>query len=105
MQVSGTVNRLQVKLVSTPNVPDNEKLSWLILGRAGLSGGAEDAGLLLTAASVLLSDADAVPLQQQIANTFGLDEIGLTAPKITLTVLDAVLGADDASDVSRQRSA
>ncbi len=34
-----------------------------------------------------------------------LDEIGLTAPKITLTVLDAVLGADDASDVSRQRSA
>ncbi len=92
VQVSGTVNRLQVKLVSTPNVPDNEKLSWLILGRAGLSGGAEDAGLLLTAASVLLSDADAVPLQQQIANTFGLDEIGLST---RTSALDDGTGSSD----------
>lgn len=79
VQVSGTVNRPLVRLVSSPNVSDTEKLAWLVLGKPTLSGGSEDADVLFTAASVLLSDADAVPVQQQIANAVGLDEISVSS--------------------------
>ena len=67
------------RLVSSPNVSDTEKLAWLVLGKPTLSGGSEDADVLFTAASVLLSDADAVPVQQQIANAVGLDEISVSS--------------------------
>lgn len=77
--LTGTAQAPRVKLVSEPNVPDNQKLAWLVLGKPTLSGGRDDAGVLLAAAGALLSDADSVPLQQQVANTFGLDEISLSA--------------------------
>jgi translocation and assembly module TamB len=50
--ITGDVRRPQVKLVSEPSVPEHEKLSWLILGRAPDSGGS-DLVLLLPAAQAL----------------------------------------------------
>lgn len=78
IQISGSAQRPKIKLVSTPNVPDAEKLSWIVLGRAPSSsnGSQADAGLLVTAASVLMGDT-AGGLSNDIARTFGIDQITL----------------------------
>lgn len=52
--VSGSARRPQVRLVSEPNVPDPEKLSWIVLGRAPDAASGADLGLLLPAAQALL---------------------------------------------------
>jgi len=65
-----------VRLVSDPNVPDAEKLSWIVLGR-GPGGSSEgDGALLVAAASALLGDQTG-GLTNQIARTFGVDQIML----------------------------
>ena len=59
-----------MQLVSTPELPDSEKLSWLVLGRSAtaLRGGETD--LLFSAASTLLA-APALGIQQQLAARLG----------------------------------
>jgi len=42
VNVTGTVRQPRVRLVSEPDMPDEEKLSWLVFGRG--SAGASDAG-------------------------------------------------------------
>jgi len=76
VQVSGTAQRPVIKLVSEPAVPDAEKLTWLILGRAPQQSGSGDAALLLSAAGDLLGN-DSSGLVQQLKKNFGLDEIGI----------------------------
>src|SRR6185369_13148850 len=51
VEVGGTVARPRVRLVSTPEVPEPEKLSWMILGRGPSDLGPGDASLLLSAAA------------------------------------------------------
>lgn len=77
VQVSGTVRAPRVQLVSQPPVADNEKLSWLVLGRAPTDATKADIGLLQAAASALLTrgDSTTMPLDRRLARTFGLDEI------------------------------
>ncbi len=72
VQVSGTARQPVISLVSYPDVPEVEKLSWLLLGRGPDASGA-DAGMLLAAAASLLGDEDSEPLYRQL----GLDELGL----------------------------
>ncbi|MFZ5524358.1 MAG: translocation/assembly module TamB domain-containing protein [Pseudomonadota bacterium] len=69
VEVTGTVRRPTVRLVSTPNVPDGEKLSWIVLGRVPESSGV-DSALLLAAADSILGG----PLSQSL----GVDEISLS---------------------------
>ncbi len=75
--INGTAGKPKVSLVSTPVVPDSEKLAWLVLGH-GLQG-AERAELdaLGAAAAALLSSDDSSSLQARIANAIGVEEIGL----------------------------
>jgi translocation and assembly module TamB len=73
VEVTGTVRRPAVRLVSTPNVPDNEKLSWIVLGRVPESGGV-DSALLVAAAGSILGGQSA----GQIGRTLGVDEISLS---------------------------
>jgi len=77
VQVSGTVRNPTVQLVSQPPVPEGERLSWLVLGRAPSGATQADLGLLQAAAGALLSGGDSVPLDRRIARKFGLDEIAL----------------------------
>jgi translocation and assembly module TamB len=79
IQLSGTVRSPRVQLVSQPPVPDNEKLSWLVLGRAPSDITRADIGLLQAAAGALLTrgDTTSMPLDRRLARTFGLDEITL----------------------------
>ena len=77
VQVSGTVRNPNVQLVSQPPVPEGERLSWLVLGRAPSAATQADLGLLQAAAGALLAGGDSVPLDRRIARKFGLDEIAL----------------------------
>lgn len=73
--VTGTVRHPVVRLVSTPNVPDPEKLSWIVLGRAPDAGGT-DASLLLTAAGSILGGQSG-GITGQLAQALGVDELSL----------------------------
>ncbi|MDR2186478.1 MAG: translocation/assembly module TamB domain-containing protein [Azonexus sp.] len=72
VQISGTAQRPVIRLVSTPELPDAEKLSWLILGHGPDAVGGGDASLLLFAAGGLLGN-DAGTLTGQLKETFGID--------------------------------
>jgi translocation and assembly module TamB len=78
VQVRGTAQSPQAKLVSTPNVPDSEKLSWLVLGHGmeGTSGNEKD--VLSAAASALLGGKGGTGgFQSKMANALGVDEFGV----------------------------
>ncbi|WON74349.1 translocation/assembly module TamB domain-containing protein [Nitrosospira sp. Is2] len=74
VEVTGTVRLPKVRLVSTPNVPDMEKLSWIALGRA--PGGKTDASLLLAAASSIMG-GQAGGVMEKISRTIGVDELSI----------------------------
>jgi translocation and assembly module TamB len=74
--VTGTVRVPIVQLTSSPPVPDNEKLSWLILGHGLDSTNAADSAAL-QAAVAAIGGAGAAPIGQRIAKTFGVDDISL----------------------------
>lgn len=67
-----------IKLVSEPNVPDTEKLSWLMLGHGTEQAGKNDFAMLSLAAGVVLSQGDSMPLQTQLARAAGLDELSFS---------------------------
>ncbi len=77
VQISGTARVPRVQLVSQPTVPEGERLSWLVLGRAPGDATKADLGLLQAAAGALLARGDRMPLDRRIAQAFGLDEISL----------------------------
>ncbi len=74
VQISGTALRPVVRLYADPDLPDSEKLAWLVLGRSGANGGAESALLQQAALALLGRKAGATG---GIADAFGLDEISL----------------------------
>ncbi len=77
VQITGSAQSPVVRLYSDPDLPDAEKLSWVVLGRAAASGGAE-AALLQQAALALLSGGGGG--SGNIAAKVGLDEVGFKGP-------------------------
>lgn len=75
VQVSGSAQAPRVKLYSDPDLPDAEKLSWVVLGRNATAGGAE-AAVLQQAALALLGRKGGNTGTANIASRVGLDEIG-----------------------------
>jgi translocation and assembly module TamB len=73
VEVTGTVRRPEVRLVSTPNVPDGEKLSWIMLGRVPESSGVDNS-LLIAAANNILGGQTA----GQFSRALGVDEISIS---------------------------
>ena len=76
VQIGGTAQRPVVKLISDPELPDPEKLAWLVLGHGPEQMGAGDATVLLSAAGGLLG-RDSNNLVGQLKKTFGIDEFGV----------------------------
>lgn len=75
VEISGSARRPAIRLVSTPDVSDAEKLSWIVFGRA-LNSGNVDTSLLLTAAeSILGGQPSGEGFTQQLSRTLGVDEI------------------------------
>ncbi|MEJ2768871.1 translocation/assembly module TamB domain-containing protein [Mycetohabitans sp. B46] len=81
VQVTGTVQSSKVKLVSEPNVSDNEKLSWLLLGHGTDTGANLGQQSTMNAAIALLGSATG----KRIAQTFGLDEVSVGQSEVGLT--------------------
>ena len=75
VQVSGSALLPRISLYADPDLPEGEKLAWLVLGRAASAGGTE-AALLQQAALGLIGKRDA-PNRPSLANALGLDEITL----------------------------
>jgi translocation and assembly module TamB len=81
VQVSGTAQKPIIKLISEPELPDPEKLAWLILGHGPELMSAGDATVLLSAAgSILGSNSGGVV--QQLKKGFGIDEFGVRSGQI-----------------------
>ncbi|AUN94559.1 translocation/assembly module TamB domain-containing protein [Pseudazoarcus pumilus] len=74
--VSGSARRPLIRLVSTPEVPDPEKLSWIVLGRSPSAGGGADMSLLLPAAQALLGGPGG-GMTDQLSRSLGVDEFGI----------------------------
>ncbi|PKO87074.1 MAG: hypothetical protein CVU16_16265 [Betaproteobacteria bacterium HGW-Betaproteobacteria-10] len=76
VQISGTAQRPNIKLISDPSLPEAEKLAWLILGHGPEQMGAGDATVLLSAAGGLLGN-NSGNLIQTLKRNFGIDEFGV----------------------------
>lgn len=75
VQVTGTAQAPFVRLYAEPDLPEGEKLAWLVLGRPAASGGAETA-LLQSAAFALLQSRGGAGGGKGPASLLGLDEVG-----------------------------
>jgi translocation and assembly module TamB len=75
LRVTGTVQAPVVQLVSNPPVSENERLSWLVLGRAPGTASGADLALLQAAGGVLFSPGGQEPMNRRFARRLGFDEI------------------------------
>ncbi len=94
VQISGTALSPVLRLYSEPDLPEAEKLAWLVLGRSAANGGAESA--MLQQAALALLGGKGRGLSGGLAQAIGLDELSVrgiastnadgstTAPTVTL---------------------
>jgi translocation and assembly module TamB len=73
VQITGTALLPRVRLYAQPELPDAEKLSWLIVGRSSATGGAEAA--LLQQAALALLGSKSGGMSGGLAASLGLDEL------------------------------
>lgn len=73
VQITGSALLPRVRLYAQPDMPDAEKLSWLVIGRPSATGGAEAA--LLQQAAVALLGSRGGGMSGGLAGALGLDEL------------------------------
>ncbi len=73
VQITGTALLPRVRLYAQPELPDAEKLSWLVVGRPSATGGAEAA--LLQQAALALLGSKSGGMSGGLAASLGLDEL------------------------------
>ncbi len=88
VQVTGTALLPRIRLYSDPELPEAEKLAWLVLGRSAANGGAE-AAVLQQAAMALLGGQDS---SGSIAARLGLDELSVSGATGGASVATVTLG-------------
>jgi translocation and assembly module TamB len=76
VEVLGTVARPEVHLISEPNVPDQDKLSWLALGRGSDQTGGE-ALVLLSAARAIFGVGEGGNIPTSLTQNLGLDGLSI----------------------------
>ncbi len=74
VEILGTTTHPRVRLVSSPDVPEPEKLSWLVLGRGASDASPGDASVLLAAASALLGNNNP---GSDLSKKLGIDEVNI----------------------------
>ena len=86
MQVTGTVQLPVAKLVSEPNVPDNEKLSWLLFGHGTDQGNNIGQQSAMTNALALLGSTTVSGSRRRSGWTSfcRTSEVGLTDPQVVM---------------------
>ncbi len=81
VSVTGTLRAPTVKLVSVPEVPDTEKLSWLMLGRAPDPNARDNEALTAAAASLIA--AGGTSLLGVGTKGLGIDSVGMRSEGTT----------------------
>jgi translocation and assembly module TamB len=76
VKITGSARAPRVALYANPELPDSEKLAWLVLGRPASGVGAETA-VLQQAALALLADSRGRGMDANLATALGLDDISL----------------------------
>ncbi|WP_157669550.1 translocation/assembly module TamB domain-containing protein [Chitinibacter sp. GC72] len=77
VQVSGHAYAPRVSLYSEPNVPDAEKISWLLFGHGSDSMAKSDGALVLQLLNAMASNGgNGKGLTDEILGNFGIDEVG-----------------------------
>ncbi len=79
VEILGTAQRPRIRLVSEPDVPDAEKLSWIVLGRGQDDTVGDDRGVLVSAANAILGGPSGGGISRRLATSLGVDEIGLAS--------------------------
>jgi translocation and assembly module TamB len=74
--VTGLLSSLHARLFSEPEMPEIDKLSWLMLGRPSEGLGRNDTALVQRAALALLAGEDQAPTDQ-LLNQLGLTEFSV----------------------------
>lgn len=72
VEILGTTTHPRVRLVSSPDVPEPEKLSWLVLGRGASDASVGDMGVMLAAARALLGNNNP---GSDLTKKLGIDEV------------------------------
>lgn len=75
VRVSGTAQNPRIRLYADPDMPDADKLAWLVLGRSPAAGGAESA--VLQQAALALLSGNGKGLGGELADALGFDDISL----------------------------
>ena len=75
VELNGTLADPRARLTSNPDMPDEEKLAWLLFGRSTADLGQNDIGAIAGAASILLSTDQG----RKITDQFGIDNISVGA--------------------------
>jgi translocation and assembly module TamB len=75
VQISGTALSPRIRLYSEPEMPEAEKLAWLVLGRSAANGGAEAA--VLQQAAMALLGGNGRGLSGGLSAALGLDELSV----------------------------
>lgn len=84
VEITGSTARPRVRLVSTPDVPEPEKLSWLVLGRGASDASPGDMSVLAAAAGALLGGNNP---GSDLSKKIGIDEVRIGRPDTVLGVL------------------
>jgi translocation and assembly module TamB len=79
VHVTGTLLEPRVQLFSEPDLPEGEKLSWVVLGRATVSTGAEGSSLQQAALGLATGR-----LGGRLATKLGVDELGLSEGGVSI---------------------
>ena len=91
VEITGTALLPSVRLYAQPDLPDAEKLAWLVLGRSSAAGGAEAA--LLQQAALALLGSKSGSMSGGLAASLGLDELSIRAPSSSAGTSTASAGA------------
>jgi translocation and assembly module TamB len=75
VKITGSARAPRVQLYANPDLPDSEKLAWLVLGRPASGVGAETA--VLQQAALALLGRNAKGSDTTLASALGLDDISL----------------------------
>jgi len=114
VEVIGTVDKPEVRLISEPDVPDPDKLSWMVLGRASDQMAGSEASLLMTAAGAIFGGdgTNSSKIPSSISRTFGLEGLSFgtttTAPGTQLPAqtvagtISSTLPGDQVFSVGKQ---
>jgi translocation and assembly module TamB len=75
VRVTGTLQLPHVELISNPPVAENEKLSWLVLGRAPTDASGADLAVLQAAGGAVFGRGGGESFNRRFAARLGFDEL------------------------------